>query len=329
MAPTGYAPAPTWQPSPYPQQAPADLYYQQQPSLGEFRQLLTRLTEKVDSLNEKVTAKGRNDAIQGASLFRSMRKVTKIIRTWKRVFCWPTFNASSKYLPETYRCSGSIFAGLCLGKRNDEKGFVRSQCQSRRTEFEDFRITRSKSKVRRNSFFRPSRKNRNVSLISIRLIEQSHQTAEQRNVVVNNVSEQTAQKILELEKQKVELTNSLSVSMSKIGELQLQVNQLTEEANESQSRLTKLTGKCEQSREERDKAESQRAELQAKVEAIEEQLKTEKLSKKQLQSNCTALAEELNEVKVTLSTIEKVRRATFPCAPNDLRRDFRRTTSES
>ncbi|CAF1606090.1 unnamed protein product, partial [Didymodactylos carnosus] len=35
-----------------------------------------------------------------------------------------------------------------------------------------------------------------------KLVEQSHHTLEQRNDVVNNVSEQTAQKILDLEKQK-------------------------------------------------------------------------------------------------------------------------------
>ncbi|CAF4748478.1 unnamed protein product, partial [Rotaria magnacalcarata] len=61
------------------------------------------------------------------------------------------------------------------------------------------------------------------------LIEQTHQTAEQRNVVVNNVSEQTAQKILDLEKQKVELTNNLSISTSKIADLQLQINKYTQD----------------------------------------------------------------------------------------------------
>ena len=65
MAPTGYPPAPTWQQNPYPQQTPTDLYYpqqqhqQQQPLFHEFRQLLTRLTEKVDTLNEKVRANAK------------------------------------------------------------------------------------------------------------------------------------------------------------------------------------------------------------------------------------------------------------------------------
>ena len=143
-----------------------------------------------------------------------------------------------------------------------------------------------------------------------RLIEQSHQTAEQRNVVVNNVSEQTAQKILDLEKQKVELTNSLSLSTSRISDLQLQNNQYTQEISEHQTRLSSLLHKCEQAKVDLQRSDNQRTEVQMKLESMQEELKTEKLTKKQLQINFNALEEELAEVKITLSTVEKVRRET-------------------
>ena len=154
-----------------------------------------------------------------------------------------------------------------------------------------------------------------ISLISIRrlfcrLIEQGHQTAEQRNVVVNNVSEQTAQKILDLEKQKVELTNSLSLSTSRIADLQLQNNQYTQDINEHQSRLSSLLHKCEQFKVDLQRSENQRTEAQMKLESMQEELKNDKMTKKQLQINFNALEEELTELKITLSTAEKVRRQT-------------------
>ncbi|CAF3617892.1 unnamed protein product [Rotaria sordida] len=139
-----------------------------------------------------------------------------------------------------------------------------------------------------------------------KLIEQTHQTAEQRNVVVNNVSEQTAQKILDLEKQKVELTNNLSISTSKIADLQLQINKYTQDTNENQSRLNTLMHQCEQYKDDLEKSESQRLELQMKFDSIQEQLKNEKTIKKQLHTNLHTLEEELAEVKVTCTNLEKI-----------------------
>ncbi len=149
---------------------------------------------------------------------------------------------------------------------------------------------------------------RNIFLLKIinRLIEKSHQTAEQRNDVLNDVSGQTAQKILELEKQKVELTNDLSLSTSKISDLQLQLNQYTQDTNENQSRVSSLTQKCEQYKNDFQKSESQRLELQTKVETLQEQYKNEKLARKQLQNNLSTLEEELAELKIISANFDKV-----------------------
>ena len=160
-----------------------------------------------------------------------------------------------------------------------------------------------------------------------RLIEQSHQTAEQRNVVVNNVSEQTATRILDLEKQKVELTNNLSLSTSKIADLQLQNNQLTQTHNEDQSRILSLVHQAEQAKEQTDRAEIQRLEIQQRLDTLQEQLKGEKLTRKQLENQKNHLEEELAEVKVTLNAFEKVRsrRCTFSSISD---RSSRTTTNE-
>ncbi|CAF2503528.1 unnamed protein product [Rotaria sp. Silwood2] len=139
-----------------------------------------------------------------------------------------------------------------------------------------------------------------------KLIEQTYQTAEQRNVVVNNVSEQTAQKILDLEKQKVELTNNLSISTSRIADLQLQINKYTQDTNDNQSRLNTLMHQCEQYKNDLEKSESQRLEIQMKFDSIQEQLKNEKTIKKQIQTRLNTLEEELAETKVTCTNLEKI-----------------------
>ncbi|CAF1612854.1 unnamed protein product [Rotaria magnacalcarata] len=174
------------------------------------------------------------------------------------------------------------------------------------------RIVKENDTMKKDSFDRSAKvEELNLKISELldrnqKLIEQTHQTAEQRNVVVNNVSEQTAQKILDLEKQKVELTNNLSISTSKIADLQLQINKYTQDTNESQSRLITLMHQCDQYKDELQKSEHQRLEIQMKFDSMQEQLKTEKSIKKQLQTNLNTLEEELAETKVTCASFERI-----------------------
>ncbi|CAF4322449.1 unnamed protein product [Rotaria socialis] len=174
------------------------------------------------------------------------------------------------------------------------------------------RIVKENDTMKKDSFDRTAKvEELNLKISELldrnqKLIEQTHQTAEQRNVVVNNVSEQTAQKILDLEKQKVELTNNLSISTSKIADLQLQINKYTQDTNESQSRLITLMHQCDQYKDELQKSEHQRLEIQMKFDSTQEQLKTEKSMKKQVQTNLNTLEEELAETKVTCANFEKI-----------------------
>ncbi|CAF3639544.1 unnamed protein product [Adineta steineri] len=252
----GYQQLSMWPPSQYPQTSPnmppTDMFYQQQqqqqPFQNDFRQLLNRLTEKVDVLNEKFDTK----------------------------------NSTSYPNMETSIVLGNIQR---IVKENDT---MKKDLFDRSAKVEELNLKISEL-LDRNQ----------------KLIEQSHQTFEQRNVVVNNVSEQTAQKILDLEKQKVELTNNLSISTSKIADLQLQINQYTQDINENQSRLSTLLHKCEQYKDDLQKSENQRSEMQMKFDTFEEQLKNDKSTKKQLQTNLNALEEELAELKITCANLEK------------------------
>lgn len=67
------------------------------PAQTDFRQLLTRLNEKVDTLTEKVSFIllhfQQNFFI---NRFSSIQKIPQTIQTWKRVFYSPISNESSK-----------------------------------------------------------------------------------------------------------------------------------------------------------------------------------------------------------------------------------------
>ena len=65
------------------------------PAQTDFRQLLTRLNEKVDTLTEKVNflLYQKNFFIDR---FSSIQKIPQTIQTWKRVFYLPISNESSK-----------------------------------------------------------------------------------------------------------------------------------------------------------------------------------------------------------------------------------------
>ncbi|UJR38405.1 hypothetical protein I4U23_031074 [Adineta vaga] len=253
-----YQQQPMWHPSQYSQNSsnvlpPTDMYYQyqqqQQHMPNEFRQLLTRINEKVDVLNDKFDTKNSTSYpnMETSVVLANIQRLVKENDTMKK----DIFDRSAKVEELNLKISDLL-------DRNQK------------------------------------------------LIEQSHQTAEQRNVVVNNVSEQTAQKILDLEKQKVELTNSLSVATSKIADLQLQLNQYNQGVNENQSKLNSLLHRCEQYKDDLEKSENQRSEIQTKLDSTQEHLKNEKTTKKQLQTNLSALEEELAELKMTYANLEKV-----------------------
>ncbi|CAF0874127.1 unnamed protein product [Rotaria sp. Silwood1] len=253
MSGMAYQQVSMWPPSQYPVNtssvAPTDAFYQQQFFPNDFRQLLNRLTEKMDILNEKFDTKNSTSYpnMETSILLANIQRIIKENDTMKK----DLFDRSAKVEELNLKISELL-------DRNQK------------------------------------------------LIEQTHQTAEQRNVVVNNVSEQTAQKILDLEKQKVELTNTLSISTSKIADLQLQLNRYTQDTNENQSRLNTLMHQCEQYKDDLEKSENQRLDIQMKFDSIQEQLKNEKAIKKQLQTNSNTLEEELAEIKVTCTNLEKI-----------------------
>ncbi|CAF1530562.1 unnamed protein product [Adineta ricciae] len=267
MGAMGYQQSPMWHHSQYPQTTPnvpppTDMFYQQQMP-NDFRQLFTRLNEKVDTLNEKFDTKNSTSYpnMETSILLANIQRIVKENETMKK----DLFDRSAKVEEQNLKISELL-------DRNQK------------------------------------------------LIEQSHQTVEQRNVVVNNVSEQTAQKILDLEKQKVELTNNLSVATSKIADLQLQLNQHNQGVNENQSKLSSLLHRCEQYKEELEKSQNQYSETQTMLNAAQEQLKAEKAAKKQLQSNLNILEEELTEVKATCASLEKVNNERKLKAENERKR---------
>ncbi len=80
---------------------PTDMFYQQQQQHfpNDFRQLLLRLTEKVDVLNDKVYFIFSNyKSKTHIKHFSSIRKIPRHIQTWKQVFLFQIFNELLKYI---------------------------------------------------------------------------------------------------------------------------------------------------------------------------------------------------------------------------------------